>query len=173
MLGEPRFSELLRERRRAVGYSQEDLAERAALSVGAIRSLEQGSRRAPHRDTVKALVDALELSHAEHHQFEEAAARARGRQQRSDSGIPAPLTSFVERNEVNELKAILAEHRLLTITGSGGVGKTRIAIEVARRVEPLYDEVWFIDLLPVRDGSMVVPYVAGRLNVSLEGEDGL
>jgi predicted ATPase len=83
------------------------------------------------------------------------------------------LTSFIERNEVNELQALLAEHRLLTITGSGGVGKTRIAIEVARRTEHLYDETWFVDLLPVRDGRLIVSQIAARFNVPLEGADGL
>ena len=56
------FSELLRQHRRAAGYSQENLAERAGLSVGAIGSLEQGLRRAAHRDTVIAIADALGLS---------------------------------------------------------------------------------------------------------------
>ena len=65
MSGNAPFSELLREQRRAAGYSQEDLAERAGLSVGAIGSLEQGLRRAPHRDTVKALADALDMSRIE------------------------------------------------------------------------------------------------------------
>jgi transcriptional regulator with XRE-family HTH domain len=58
MSAEIAFSELLREQRRAVGYSQEDLAERAGLSVGAIGSLEQGLRRAPRRDTVRSCVYA-------------------------------------------------------------------------------------------------------------------
>ena len=62
------------------------------------------------------------------------------------------LTSFIERDELNELKALLRDHRLLTIIGSPGIRKTRIAIELARRVEDLYDEIWFVDLLPVRDG---------------------
>jgi predicted ATPase len=173
MPSEVAFSDLLRKHRRAVGYSQEDLAERASLSVGAVRSLEQGSRRAPHRDTVRALVVALDLSNADRNQFEETAARARGRSPRGDPGIPIPLTSFVDRSEVNELQALLAEHRLVTVTGSGGVGKTRTAIEVLLRLETRYDEVWFVDLLPVRTGSLVNPHIAGRLNVLLEGEDEL
>lgn len=75
----------------------------------------------PHRDTVKALADALDLSNAARSQFEEVAARARGRSPRADPAIPVRLTSFIERNEVNELQAMLEEHRLVTVTGSGGL----------------------------------------------------
>jgi len=173
MPSEAPFSELLREQRRAAGYSQEDLAERAGLSVSAIGSLEQGLRRAPHRDTVRALADALRMSESKRGELEEAAARARGRHLRGDSGLPISLTSFIERHELDELKALLPEHRLLTITGSPGIGKTRIAIELARRVEDLYDETWFVDLLPVRDGNFVTTQVALRLNVPSERDDGL
>lgn len=167
------FGELLRGYRRAAGYSQEGLAERAGLSVGAIAALEQGIRRAPHRDTVDALANALAMPGTELRQFEDAAAQARRRQRRDDSNLPASLTSFIERNEVNELHTLLADHRLLTITGSGGVGKTRIAIEVARRTEHLFDETWFVDLLPLRDGNLVRTQIAARLNVAVHGDDGL
>ncbi|MGB6986485.1 MAG: helix-turn-helix domain-containing protein [Candidatus Aquilonibacter sp.] len=167
------FSELLREQRRAAGYSQEELADRAGVSVAAIGLLERGLRRAPHRDTVTAIASALNMSEATRKQFEEAAARARGRQARNVSAIPASLTSFIERNEVDELKGLVAEHRLLTITGSPGIGKTRIAIEVARRIEDSYDETWFVDLLPIRDRDLVASQIALRLNVPVEGDDGL
>ena len=172
-MADPNFGELLREYRRAAGYSQETLAERAGLSVGAIAALEQGVRRAPHRDTVDTISDALTMPESTRRQFEDAAARARTRQRRDDSKLPASLTSFIERNEVNELQALLAEHRLLTITGSGGVGKTRVAIEVARRTEHLYDETWFVDLLPVRDGNLIGSRIAARLNVQVRGDDSL
>jgi predicted ATPase len=130
-------------------------------------------RRAPHRDTVRALADALGVSESERRQLEEAAAHARGRQPRGDSGLPISLTSFIERRELDELKALVREHRLLTITGSPGIGKTRIAIELTRRVEDLYDETWFVDLLPVRGGNLVTSQIAFRINMPTEGDDGL
>ena len=162
----PSFGDLLRKHRRDAGYSQEHLAERAGLSVGAVGALEQGLRRAPHRDTVNVLARALAISGGSREQFEEAAARARGRQRRNVSGIPTSLTSFVERDELGELKALLADHRLVTITGSPGIGKTRIAIEAARRIEDRYDETWFVDLLPIRERALVAPHIVDRLNVS-------
>jgi predicted ATPase/DNA-binding XRE family transcriptional regulator len=173
MPGKSAFSELLKQHRRAAGYSQEALAERSGLSARAIAALEQGSRRAPYRDTVKALGDALGLSQNECAQLEEVAASARGRPRQEASSIPAPLTSFIERAEVGTILELLLEHRFLTVTGSGGVGKTRVAVEVARRFEERFDQTWFIDLLPIRDRSMLAPYIAARLNISVSGGDAL
>lgn len=173
MSAQSAFSELLRERRRAAGFSQEELADRAGVSVAAVGSLERGLRRAPHRGTVRALADALSMSEPARKQFEEAAARARGRQPRNISGLPASLTSFIERNEVDELKGLVAERRLLTVTGSPGIGKTRIAIELARRIEDSYDETWFVDLLPIRDRGLVASQIAVRFNVPTGDDDGL
>ena len=171
MASEAAFSDLLREQRRTARYSQEELAERAGLSVGAVAALEQGVRRAPYRDTVSALAKALGMSDSAKREFEEAAARARHRVRRDDAVLPVAMTTFVERNEVEELAALLADHRLVTITGPGGVGKTRVAIELARRSDHFFDQTMFVDLLPVRDGDMVAPYVAARLHIASEADD--
>jgi predicted ATPase len=113
------------------------------------------------------------MSESKRRQLEEAAARARGRHPRGDSGLPTSLTSFIARHELDELQALLSERRLLTITGSPGIGKTRIAIELARRVEDRYDETWFVDLLPVRGGNVVTSQIALRLSMPTEDDDGL
>lgn len=84
------FGDLLRGYRRRAGYSQEALAEQAGLSAAAIAALEQGVRRAPYRDTVGALVEALGLADAELHEFEEAAAKARQRSRDSKRGATMP-----------------------------------------------------------------------------------
>src|SRR5580704_14344648 len=114
------FSELLKRHRHAAGYSQEALAERSGLSVRAISALEQSSRRSPYRETVTALCDALNLSQDARVELEEAAASARGRSGKQASVLPVPLTSFVERPEVTAISELLLEHRLVTITGTGG-----------------------------------------------------
>lgn len=139
--------------------------------MGAVAALEQGLRRAPYRDTVNALAKALVLSESMKRRFEEVAARARHRVRHDDAAFPVATTSFVERNELEELTALLAHHRLVTITGTGGVGKTRIAIEAARRSGSAFDDSHFIDLLPVRDGEMVAPYVAARLHLPTGADD--
>ena len=58
----PAFGELLRQHRLAAGLTQEELAERARISVRAISDLERGVRRAPHKDTLRLLAEALNLS---------------------------------------------------------------------------------------------------------------
>ena len=82
-------------------------------------------------------------------------------------GFPAVLTSFVGRAAaVDEVAGLLGEGRLVTVTGPGGVGKTRLAGEVARRVAGRFaDGVWLVELAPVRDGAQVAAAVAAGLGV--------
>ena len=73
---------------------------------------------------------------------------------RRRTNLPAQLTSFVGRDEDLERVAsrLLAESRLVTLTGPGGAGKTRLAVETGARVaDELADGVWFVPLAPVRD----------------------
>src|SRR5829696_8159949 len=72
------FAALLRRHRVATGLSQEALAERAGLSVRAISDLERGARRAPYRETVRLLADALALMPADRVALEAAVDRGRG-----------------------------------------------------------------------------------------------
>jgi predicted ATPase len=78
--------------------------------------------------------------------------------------LPRPLTSFVGREREIETIAIRLRRndvRLVTLTGPGGVGKTRLAIQVAQEVVSDFpDGVWFIGLAPVRDPSLVTPTIA-------------
>ena len=79
--------------------------------------------------------------------------------------LPDERTAFVGRTaEVRTLEDALGENRLVTVAGPGGVGKTRIALEVARRSVELYpDGVWFVDLAGVKGGDAVVQAVATAL----------
>ena len=82
-------------------------------------------------------------------------------------GFPAVLTSFVGRaGPVREVAGLLARHRLVTVTGPGGTGKTRLAAEVARRVAGRYaDGAWLVELAPVQDPALVAAAVAAALGV--------
>src|SRR5689334_22218494 len=82
-------------------------------------------------------------------------------------GFPVVLTSFVGRaGAVRAVAGLLERYRLVTVTGPGGVGKTRLAGEVARLVASRFaDGVWLAELAPVRDPARVVPVVAVALRV--------
>jgi len=82
-------------------------------------------------------------------------------------GFPAVLTSFVGRaEEVAGVAGLLGEYRLVTVTGPGGVGKTRLAAEVARRVAGRFaDGAWLVELAAVQEQGLVPAAVAGALEV--------
>jgi predicted ATPase/DNA-binding SARP family transcriptional activator len=89
-----------------------------------------------------------------------AVAEAEPAAQRRRSNLPAQLTSFVGRDdELDRVGQLLATSRLITLTGPGGAGKTRLSVEVgaraAEQAEQVPDGVWFVPLAPVRDGDDV------------------
>jgi predicted ATPase/class 3 adenylate cyclase len=88
------------------------------------------------------------------------------------SNLPAELTSFVGRQrEVDEASDLLASNRLLTLTGPGGTGKTRLAIKVAAGMRPAFgDGVFFVRLAPLTDPALVGPTVAHSLGLSEQPE---
>lgn len=87
------------------------------------------------------------------------------------TNLPAQLTSFVGReSEIAETRTLLGGTRLLTITGPGGIGKTRLALQVATDASADYpDGAFFVDLAPVSDPALVVPTIAATLGVREEG----
>ena len=82
-------------------------------------------------------------------------------------GFPVALTSFVGRAGVlREVDGLLAEYRLVTVTGPGGVGKTRLAGEVARQVADRFaDGAWLVELAAVPDPAQVPSAVVAALGV--------
>jgi predicted ATPase len=83
------------------------------------------------------------------------------------SSPPVPLTGLVGRKaELVEASALLAGNRLLTLTGPGGAGKTRLALRLASAVaEDFPDGVWFVDFSPLSGGEFVLDQVATALAV--------
>ncbi len=77
--------------------------------------------------------------------------------------LPVQLTSFVGRDaELTQVRQLLAENRLVTVTGAGGVGKTRLAVQIAGQLADAFgDGVWYVDLAPITDPG-VVPIAAAR-----------
>lgn len=83
------------------------------------------------------------------------------------TNMPIPLTSFIGRErELEEVKPLLFNTRLLTLTGAGGSGKTRLAIRVATDlIESFKDGVWWVDLAPLMDQMLVPQAVASVLGI--------
>src|SRR5258706_12307999 len=86
--------------------------------------------------------------------------------------LPYQLTSFVGReHEIAQLQELLKVNRLVTLTGAGGVGKSRLAIEVTSRLfDAFADGAWFVELAALSDAQLVPQAVAGALG--LKGEPG-
>ena len=129
---------LLRAYRERAGLSQEALAARAGLAPAAVSALERGVRRRPYPHTLAALAGALGLSKAERAALWPPPARRPPRAEApprpAPGNLPAPPTPLIGRErEAAALAALLAEPgvRLVTLTGVGGCGKTRLALEVA------------------------------------------
>ena len=178
------FGQLLRQFREAGSLTQEELAERARVSAHAVSALERGLRTRPYPSTVRSLADALGISDRQREQLFAAvptrqsvegvhhapAAAADGTQQ----GIPNPAATLIARErELEELTSLLiAPHRrVVTLTGIGGVGKTRLAIAVARTVSTSFrDGAVFVPLAPVLDPQAVPSVIADRLG-ALGGTD--
>ncbi|MGI9030436.1 MAG: BTAD domain-containing putative transcriptional regulator [Ilumatobacteraceae bacterium] len=87
--------------------------------------------------------------------------------------LPAAATRFVGRSaELAEISGLLADHRLVTLTGVGGAGKTRLAVESAALVCPRYsDGVWLVELAPLADGPAVPFALAAALGIGRRAED--
>jgi predicted ATPase/transcriptional regulator with XRE-family HTH domain len=181
--GELNFGTMLRQFRQIAGLTQEALAERARLSVEAVSTLERGTRRAPFAQTTALLADALALSNADRARLKSAASSARrsgtaAQERAGDDGarlpannLPIRLSSTIGRESVLPvLGALLAEGRLVTIVGTGGVGKTRIALLAASTNLGRYrDGAWFVDLAPLRDGRLVAATVVQSIVVERRG----
>jgi predicted ATPase/DNA-binding XRE family transcriptional regulator len=166
------FGDLLRRHRATAGVTQEDLANRTGLTPQAIGLLERGKRRHPHAYTVQKLAEALELDGRDLSEFEAVARRSttpRSREHTSAYRVPTPPTSLVGReHEVATIASLLRgeDVRLLTLVGPGGVGKTRLAIEVARLSRAAFaDGVVFVPLAPLRDPELVTSVLAETLGV--------
>lgn len=171
------FGDLLRRLRTEAGLSQHELAGRAGISENAVGTLERGARQRPHPHTTRALADALHLSDEARGDLFRVAIAARvqdrppARPEVVPSSLPTPLTRLVGRErDVESVARQLGEARLVTLTGPGGVGKTRLAIEAARSVEIRFpDGVYLVPLASVQRAELVSSAIARAVGLAQTG----
>ena len=147
------------------------------MSAHGISALERGYRRRPQFETLTLLAGALALSEHDRREFVVAAGSESARRAGSvtvgpwagvaTSSFPAALTSFVGREaELEEIRALMREQRMVTLTGPGGIGKTRTATQIARDLGDARDgAICFVAFAPIGDPSLVAATIASTLGV--------
>jgi predicted ATPase/transcriptional regulator with XRE-family HTH domain len=166
------FGQLLQELRAAAGLTQPELAELAGLSDRGISDLERGVRTRPQASTVRQLAAALQLDTDERAALTAAASSSRDRPGRAwaprQGGlVAAAVTSFVGRDrEQAEVLHALQSNRLVTLTGVGGIGKTRLALAVATN---LSRTPAIVELASQRDAQLVAQQFAVCLGIRVQG----
>jgi predicted ATPase/DNA-binding XRE family transcriptional regulator len=168
------FGALLKRYRMAAGLTQEALAARASLSTRAVSDLERGLSRAPRYDTLDLLTRAMDLSTDQRAALFAAARPAVPSVDAKGTPLhvlPLPPMPLIGREqEVAQALGLLRERgeRLLTVTGPSGVGKTRLALEIAhdlRAHAAFADGLAWVDLTVLRDPALVPQMVAQALGL--------
>jgi predicted ATPase/tetratricopeptide (TPR) repeat protein/DNA-binding XRE family transcriptional regulator len=173
------FGVWLRGRRRALDLTQEELARQVGCSAITLRKLEAEERR-PSKQIAERLADVLKVAPDERAGFlrfargdpfaAPADARAAGRAEQPRGprhNLPLQLTSFIGREkEMAEVERLISTARLVTLTGPGGAGKTRLALQVAAGVVDNFPEgVWLVELAALADPALVPQTVAAVLGL--------
>jgi predicted ATPase/transcriptional regulator with XRE-family HTH domain len=173
-----RFGDQMRRYREAAGFSQEELAARAGMSVNAIGALERGERKRPYPDTIRRLAEALALDDAARLALaaslhgtpvDEPTPPVATSTETTPAELPGEPTPLIGRaRETGVVRHLLAhaDGRLLTLIGPGGVGKTRLALHLTRMVANEYagGVVW-VEMAPLSDPALLIPTIGRAIGI--------
>jgi predicted ATPase/DNA-binding XRE family transcriptional regulator len=160
------FGNWLRKQRRSLDLSRQAFANQVGCAEITLRRIEAGTLK-PSKDLAQTILEKLGIPKAERQQW---IAFARGLSSfppisksstsQSITNLPSSLTSFIGReDDQSDVIRLISKFRLVTLTGPGGVGKTRLAVRVGEEVLGNYaDGVWFVEFAPVLD-LLLVPRV--------------
>lgn len=164
------LGELLRAARHEANLTQAQLAERAGISERGVSDIERGVIATPNMSTMRALAEALRLPDTMLDElFSARGPRTRRHRARSMRPIRVPVTRLVDR--VDDVAAVTRlvcapGTRLVSLLGPGGVGKTRLALAVAKELERRFDgQVAFIELAEARDVSQAQTTILDALEI--------
>lgn len=164
------FGEWLRKRRRELDLTQQELADQTGCARITVRKLESDLLK-PSKELAELLLKKLGVPNSELSKWVLYARGLAGypthNQVSVRTNLPAQLTSFIGRErEMDEVKDALSKHRLVTLTGSGGAGKTRLSLQVAAGLPNAFpDGVWFIELAPLSDPALIPQTVQNTLGL--------
>jgi predicted ATPase/DNA-binding XRE family transcriptional regulator len=170
MSAELSFGKWLRRRRRALDLTQKALANQVGCAEITVRRMEANAYK-PSKELALVLFEKLDIPEPERPQWvlfargmSHMPTQASPGQKKPNSNLPASLTSFIGREkELADVIRLINRNRLVTLTGSGGVGKTRFAIKVGEQLLKNYsDGIWWIELASLNDPKLL-PQATSRL----------
>jgi non-specific serine/threonine protein kinase len=170
------FGAWLRKQRRALDLSRRAFANQIGCAEITLRRIEAGTLK-PSKELAELLLEKLGILETERPGWISFARGESGSPPiiRSSpnkplTNLPAPLTSFIGREkEQLEVIMLLSKHRLVTLTGSGGVGKTRLSIQVGEQVLRDYaNGVWFLELASLNDSAFLTQAAASLFGITMQ-----
>jgi predicted ATPase/DNA-binding XRE family transcriptional regulator len=168
------FGEWLRQRRRALDLTQQELADEVGCARITLRRIEGGALK-PSKELAAILLERLGAPHDERERWLHFARGLSEFPQNLDhlftknpiTNLPTSLKSFIGREkERDEVVQLLEKNRLVTLIGAGGIGKTRLSLQVGEKLLPAHsDGIWMVALDPLSDPKLISHSIASVFDI--------